>query len=138
MRPSWAARQAAAPEAQLKTAEASGDAKPANKLLRTQVGAGEEIAEVSRATGIPVSKMMQGEREAPPWRASCTSAWWARRSRAPGGRSPSAAPARACQREPVVCRILPVPRPTGGQETELCKTLAEFLDSEEHLIRIGH
>ena len=36
-------------------------AKP--KLLRTQVGA-EEIAEVvSRATGIPVSRMMQGERE---------------------------------------------------------------------------
>ena len=36
-------------------------AKP--RLLRTQVGA-EEIAEVvSRATGIPVSKMMQGERE---------------------------------------------------------------------------
>ncbi len=33
------------------------------KLLRTQVGA-EEIAEVvSRSTGIPVSKMMQGERE---------------------------------------------------------------------------
>ena len=51
-------------EAQLKAAEKSGDgqAKP-NKLLRTQVGA-EEIAEVvSRATGIPVSKMMQGERE---------------------------------------------------------------------------
>ena len=35
----------------------------APRLLRTQVGA-EEIAEVvSRATGIPVSKMMQGERE---------------------------------------------------------------------------
>jgi len=34
-----------------------------NKLLRTQVGA-EEIAEVvSRATGIPVSKMMTGERD---------------------------------------------------------------------------
>src|SRR5258706_10887888 len=33
------------------------------RLVRTQVGA-EEIAEVvSRATGIPVSKMMQGERE---------------------------------------------------------------------------
>ncbi|WP_042589227.1 Clp protease N-terminal domain-containing protein, partial [Ralstonia solanacearum] len=43
-------------------AEASGQ-KPPNKLLRTQVGA-EEIAEVvSRATGIPVSKMMQGERD---------------------------------------------------------------------------
>lgn len=37
------------------------DEKP--KLLRTQVGA-EEIAEVvSRATGIPVSKMMEGERQ---------------------------------------------------------------------------
>ena len=36
---------------------------PKNGLLRTQVGA-EEIAEVvSRATGIPVSKMMQGERD---------------------------------------------------------------------------
>ncbi|MEK7708377.1 MAG: Clp protease N-terminal domain-containing protein, partial [Pseudomonadota bacterium] len=45
----------------------AGDTEPgitvAPKLLRTQVGA-EEIAEVvSRATGIPVSKMMQGERE---------------------------------------------------------------------------
>ncbi|MFX8685120.1 hypothetical protein ABTM63_20315, partial [Acinetobacter baumannii] len=42
--------------------EDSGQATP-HRLLRTQVGA-EEIAEiVSRATGIPVSKMMQGERE---------------------------------------------------------------------------
>ncbi|HWU85218.1 MAG TPA: Clp protease N-terminal domain-containing protein, partial [Rhodocyclaceae bacterium] len=52
-------------EEQLKAAEknnASANAQP-NKLLRTQVGA-EEIAEVvSRATGIPVSRMMQGERE---------------------------------------------------------------------------
>ena len=49
-------------EAQLKKAEKpKQQAKP--RLLRTQVGA-EEIAEVvSRATGIPVSKMMQGERE---------------------------------------------------------------------------
>src|SRR5437879_4045799 len=46
-------------EAQLKNAD-----KPIKaKLVRTQVGA-EEIAEVvSRMTGIPVSKMMQGERE---------------------------------------------------------------------------
>ena len=44
-------------------AEKAGDGEVKNKLLRTQVGA-EEIAEVvSRATGIPVSKMMQGERE---------------------------------------------------------------------------
>ena len=55
-------------EAKLKSAaaaEAKGDKDGVvkNKLLRTQVGA-EEIAEVvSRATGIPVSKMMQGERD---------------------------------------------------------------------------
>ncbi|MDP2708148.1 MAG: AAA family ATPase, partial [Burkholderiales bacterium] len=50
-------------EAQLKQADkpASREQKP--RLLRTEVGA-EEIAEVvSRATGIPVSRMMQGERE---------------------------------------------------------------------------
>src|SRR5688572_18317398 len=41
--------------------EGRGEGLP--RLLRTQVGV-EEIAEVvSRATGIPVSKMMQGERE---------------------------------------------------------------------------
>ncbi len=50
-------------EAQLKQADSGEATAPAHKLLRTQVGA-EEIAEVvSRATGIPVSKMMQGERD---------------------------------------------------------------------------
>src|SRR3546814_5385043 len=50
-------------EEQLK--QASKEPQPTeqkHRLLRTQVGA-EEIAEVvSRATGIPVSKMMEGER----------------------------------------------------------------------------
>jgi ATP-dependent Clp protease ATP-binding subunit ClpB len=51
-------------EAQLKQAAKAETAKPqANRMLRTEVGA-DEIAEVvSRATGIPVAKMMQGERE---------------------------------------------------------------------------
>jgi len=50
-------------EAKLKEANQAESAKPQNRLLRTHVGA-EEIAEVvSRATGIPVSKMMQGERD---------------------------------------------------------------------------
>ncbi|MCZ7171339.1 type VI secretion system ATPase TssH, partial [Salmonella enterica] len=45
------------------TAAEASEQKQPNRLLRTQVGA-EEIAEVvSRATGIPVAKMMQGERE---------------------------------------------------------------------------
>src|SRR2546423_15430407 len=50
-------------EAQLKKAEKTPSAQAKPKLLRTQVGA-EEIAEVvSRETGIPVSKMMQSERD---------------------------------------------------------------------------
>ena len=51
-------------EKRLKEANAKEGSKPdANRLLRTQVGA-EEIAEVvARATGIPVAKLMQGERE---------------------------------------------------------------------------
>ena len=50
-------------EAQLKQADKAPVAGAKPRLLRTQVGA-EEIAEVvSRATGIPVSKMMQGERD---------------------------------------------------------------------------
>ncbi len=54
-------------EAQLKQAEGSAAKKAGAptrpKLLRTEVGA-EEIAEVvARATGIPVSKLMQGERD---------------------------------------------------------------------------
>src|SRR5450631_498097 len=50
-------------EKQLKEAEAAASSGAANKLLRTRVGV-EEIAEVvSRSTGIPVSKMMQGERD---------------------------------------------------------------------------
>src|SRR6202521_3307969 len=52
-------------EAQLKKADTklATEQKKKPQLLRTQVGA-EEIAEVvSRATGIPLSRMMQGERE---------------------------------------------------------------------------
>ena len=49
-------------DAQAKEAKKGGD-KGRPQLLRTMVGA-EEIAEVvSRATGIPVSKLMQGERD---------------------------------------------------------------------------
>src|SRR4029079_10268423 len=49
---------------QVTQAEATEQNNPTRpRLLRTQVGA-EEIAEVvSRSTGIPVSRMMQGERE---------------------------------------------------------------------------
>jgi ATP-dependent Clp protease ATP-binding subunit ClpB len=125
-------------EAQLKAAEKAGDGAAKNRLLRTQVGT-EEIAEVvSRATGIPVSKMMQGEREkllkmedklhgrvVGQDEAVRLVSDAIRRSRA--GLSEESRPYGSFL----------FLGPTGVGKTELCKALAEFLfDAEDHLIRI--
>ena len=125
-------------DAQLKAAESVGaDAAP-NKLLRTQVGA-EEIAEVvSRATGIPVSKMMQGERE------KLLHMEERLHSRVVGQDEAVRMVSDAIRRSRAGLSDENRPYgsflflgPTGVGKTELCKTLAEFLfDSEEHIIRI--
>ncbi|MDO8933729.1 MAG: AAA family ATPase, partial [Rhodocyclaceae bacterium] len=125
-------------EAQLKAAEKSGEGKPQNKLLRTQVGA-EEIAEVvSRATGIPVSKMMQGERE------KLLKMEEKLHGRVIGQDEAVRLVSDAIRRSRAGLSDENRPYgsflflgPTGVGKTELCKTLAEFLfDSEDHLIRI--
>ena len=125
-------------EAQLKAAEKSGEGKQPNKLLRTQVGA-EEIAEVvSRATGIPVSKMMQGERE------KLLKMEEKLHQRVVGQDEAVRLVADAIRRSRAGLSEENRPYgsflflgPTGVGKTELCKTLAEFLfDSEDHLIRI--
>ncbi|WP_440026454.1 ATP-dependent chaperone ClpB [Chromobacterium amazonense] len=127
-------------EARLKDAEAAGDvgeSKP-NRLLRTQVGA-EEIAEViSRATGIPVSKMLTGERE------KLLHMEEVLHQRVVGQDEAVTAVADAIRRSRSGLADPNKPYgsflflgPTGVGKTELCKTLAGFLfDSEEHLIRI--
>jgi ATP-dependent Clp protease ATP-binding subunit ClpB len=125
-------------EAQLKQAEkaVSGDAK--HKLLRTQVGT-EEIAEVvSRATGIPVSRMMQGERE------KLLQMEDKLHSRVVGQDEAVRLVADAIRRSRAGLGDPKRPYgsflflgPTGVGKTELCKALAAFLfDSEDHLIRI--
>ncbi|WP_412480390.1 ATP-dependent chaperone ClpB [Azonexus sp. IMCC34839] len=126
-------------EAQLKTAEAAGDGgQQKNKLLRTQVGA-EEIAEVvSRATGIPVSKMMQGERD------KLLKMEEKLHNRVVGQDEAVRLVADAIRRSRAGLADPNRPYgsflflgPTGVGKTELCKALAEFMfDSEEHLIRI--
>lgn len=126
-------------EAQLKKAEAEGDgAQQKNKLLRTQVGA-EEIAEVvSRATGIPVSKMMQGERD------KLLKMEERLHNRVVGQDEAVRLVADAIRRSRAGLADPNKPYgsflflgPTGVGKTELCKALAEFMfDSEEHLIRI--
>ena len=131
-------------EAQLKAADSAsnsavdGSEKPRNKLLRTQVGA-EEIAEVvSRATGIPVSKMMQGERD------KLLKMEDKLHQRVVGQDEAVRLVGDAIRRSRAGLSDPNRPYgsflflgPTGVGKTELCKALAEFLfDSEDHLIRI--
>ncbi|HRD90461.1 MAG TPA: ATP-dependent chaperone ClpB, partial [Accumulibacter sp.] len=125
-------------EAQLKTAEKSNQGGQENKLLRTQVGV-EEIAEVvSRATGIPVAKMMQGEREKLLQMESRL------HQRVVGQDEAVRLVADAIRRSRAGLADPNRPYgsflflgPTGVGKTELCKALAGFLfDSEEHLVRI--
>jgi len=109
-----------------------------HKLLRTQVGA-EEIAEVvSRATGIPVSKMMQGERD------KLLRMEDKLHERVVGQDEAISAVSNAIRRSRSGLSDPNRPTgsflflgPTGVGKTELCKALAGFLfDSEDHLIRI--
>src|SRR5438445_11610800 len=124
-------------ERQLKEAE-SGGGKREFKLLRKEVGA-EEIAEVvSRATGIPVSKMMQGERE------KLLKMEEHLHARVVGQDEAVRLVADAIRRSRAGLADASRPYgsflflgPTGVGKTELCKALGEFLfDSEDHLIRI--
>jgi len=121
-------------ESQLKHQDKSIKAK----LLRTQVGA-EEIAEVvSRATGIPVSKMMQGERD------KLLRMEDRLHERVVGQDEAVRLVADAIRRSRSGLSDPNRPYgsflflgPTGVGKTELCKALAGFLfDSEDHLIRI--
>ena len=126
-------------EAQLKQAEIAGTAAPAkHRLLRTHVGT-EEIAEVvSRATGIPVSKMMQGERE------KLLKMEERLHGRVVGQNEAVRLVSDAIRRSRAGLGDPKRPYgsflflgPTGVGKTELCKALAEFMfDSEDHLIRI--
>ncbi len=127
-------------EAQAKESDKAGKAKQgaAPQLLRTMVGA-EEIAEVvSRATGIPVSKLMQGERD------KLLQMEDKLHQRVVGQDEAITAVADAIRRSRAGLSDPNRPLgsflflgPTGVGKTELCKALAGFLfDSEDHMVRI--
>jgi ATP-dependent Clp protease ATP-binding subunit ClpB len=126
-------------EARLKKAESAENSEAqTHRLLRTRVGA-EEIAEVvSRATGIPVSKMMQGERE------KLLRMEERLHERVVGQDEAVQLVSEAIRRSRAGLADPNRPYgsflflgPTGVGKTELCKALAAFLfDSEDHLIRI--
>ncbi len=129
-------------EKSLKDTQAKEAKKGASKgkpqLLRTVVGA-EEIAEVvARATGIPVSKLMQGERD------KLLQMEARLHERVVGQDEAITAVANAIRRSRSGLSDPNRPTgsflflgPTGVGKTELCKALASFLfDSEDHLVRI--
>jgi ATP-dependent Clp protease ATP-binding subunit ClpB len=127
-------------DAQAKESGKAKDAKEGGKpqLLRTLVGA-EEIAEVvARATGIPVSKLMQGERE------KLLQMEAKLHERVVGQDEAIVAVADAIRRSRAGLSDPNRPLgsflflgPTGVGKTELCKALAGFLfDSEDHMVRI--
>ncbi|WP_332877113.1 ATP-dependent chaperone ClpB [Massilia sp. S19_KUP03_FR1] len=128
-------------EAQLKKEEDASTLETAGarpKLLRTQVGA-EEIAEVvSRATGIPVSRMLQGERD------KLLHIEDRLHERVVGQDEAIVAVADAIRRSRAGLSDPNRPYgsfmflgPTGVGKTELCKALASFLfDSEDAMIRL--
>lgn len=131
-------------EAQLINQQAAADsdtqqtAATRPQLLRTRVGA-EEIAEVvSRATGIPVAKMMQGERE------KLLHMEQKIHERVIGQDEAVRLVSDAIRRSRSGLSDPGRPYgsflflgPTGVGKTELCKVLAGFLfDAEDHLIRI--
>ena len=123
-------------ETQLKQATSVDLSK--HKMLRTEVGP-DEIAEVvSRATGIPVSKMLQGERE------KLLTMEAKLHERVVGQDEAVRLVSDAIRRSRSGLSDPNKPYgsflflgPTGVGKTELCKALANFLfDSEDHLIRI--
>ena len=128
-------KEAQAKESGKKGAAGQGGAP---QLLRTMVGA-EEIAEVvSRSTGIPVSKLMQGERD------KLLQMEAKIHERVVGQDEAIVAVADAIRRSRAGLSDPNRPLgsflflgPTGVGKTELCKALAGFLfDSDDHMIRI--
>ena len=119
-------------------AKGAKEGKGGPQLLRTMVGA-EEIAEVvSRSTGIPVSKLMQGERD------KLLQMETKLHERVVGQDEAIVAVADAIRRSRAGLSDPNRPLgsflflgPTGVGKTELCKALAGFLfDSEDHMIRV--
>ena len=125
-------------EERLRRAEKEEGAEKPMKLLRTAVGA-EEIAEVvSRATGIPVSKMMEGERQKLLHMGETLAKRVVGQEEAVQRVTETILRSRAGLADPnrPYGSFLFL-GPTGVGKTELTKALANFLfDSDDALIRI--
>ncbi len=123
---------------QLEDAQNSSQKKEEHKLLRNKVTENEIAQVVSRATGIPVAKMLEGERQ------KLLHMEEALHEKVIGQDEAVSAIANAIRRSraglsdpnrPIGSFLFM--GPTGVGKTELCKTLAEFMfDTQSALVRI--
>lgn len=126
------------PELEKQLANAGAEEQIEKQLLRNKVTE-EEVAEVvSKWTGIPVAKMLEGERD------KLLRMEESLHSRVMGQNEAVAAVSNAVRRSRAGLADANRPNgsflflgPTGVGKTELCKSLAEFLfDSEDAMVRI--
>ena len=117
---------------------ASGEASVATKLLRNAVTKDEVAEVVSKWTGIPIARLVEGERERLLHMESALA------SRVVGQEDAIRAVSDTVRRSRAGLSDVDRPNgtflflgPTGVGKTELCKALAEFLfDTEEALVRV--
>jgi ATP-dependent Clp protease ATP-binding subunit ClpB len=126
------------PELERRLAAASSAEQQPTKLLRNKV-TDEEVAEVvSKWTGIPVSKMLEGEKEKLLQMEEALSKRVVGQTEAVHAVSDAIRRSRAGLSDPNRPNgSFLFLGPTGVGKTELCKALAEFLfDTEEAMVRI--
>ncbi|WP_022956960.1 ATP-dependent chaperone ClpB [Perlucidibaca piscinae] len=126
-------------ERRLASAQSAGEGdQPAMTLLRSKVTDAEIAEVVARATGIPVARMLEGEREKLLRMEEVLSARVVGQDEAVKAVSNAVRRARAGLTDPSrPSGSFLFLGPTGVGKTELCKALANFLfDSEEAMVRI--
>ena len=125
-------------EKKLASAEAAGDRDKENKLVKEEVGEEEIAAIVSRWTGVPVSKLMEGEKEKLLHLGDELHRRVIGQDEAVTAVSEAVIRARSGLKDP----NRPIGSfiflgPTGVGKTELARALAEFLfDDEKAMVRI--
>ena len=126
------------PELEAKVAAASNEKPAETKLLRNNVTEEEIATIVSKWTGIPVSKMLEGEREKLLQMESELGKRVVGQQEAIGAVSNAIRRSRAGLSDPNRPNgSFLFLGPTGVGKTELCKALAEFLfDTEDAMVRI--
>ena len=119
------------PVVERQLSEAEGAEKPKDQLSPEVVDAEQIAAVVARWTGVPVEKMLEGERDSCcAWRTCCACAWSGRRRRCSRLRR-GAQSSRRVEGPRAAHRLIPVPRSDGRRQDELTKALAEFLFDDE-------